>query len=479
MYVVVFQTKATKYKDIANKKKTNNKCYKMNVERKNIDEVNATLTLVVEKSDCKERVEKTLRSYRQKANVPGFRPGHVPAAMIQKMYGKGVLVDELNKLVSEQLLSYVRENNIKLLGEPLPSADQKEVDLDGESFEFVFDIAIAPEFNIELNKRVSLPYYEIAVDDTMLDNTVKSYTGRFGSYDQVEDVLEGDVVKGDVVEMANGAVKEDGIKVTDAVLCPKYMKNDLQKAIFVGAKKDAVVVFNPKTAYENENEISSFLKITKEQVADLTSDFQFTIKGITRYKEAEMNQDLFDKALGEGVVKSEEEFKAKIKEELVSSLSVDSDYKFMLDARTALLKKLDGVAFPDAFLKRWALSTNENLKEDVLEKDYPKMVEDLKWHLIKEKIAADNNVKVEDADLKDFAKKAAKAQFAQYGMMSVPEDVLENYVKDMLSKKENLTNIVDKVVEDKVVAIVKESVKVNNQSVSLEDFNKMFEGQEA
>lgn len=451
----------------------------MNVERKNIDEVNATLTLVVEKSDCKDRVEKTLRSYRQKANVPGFRPGHVPAAMIQKMYGKGVLVDELNKLVSEQLLSYVKENNIKLLGEPLPSADQKEVDLDGESFEFVFDIAIAPEFNIELNKRISLPYYEITVDDTMLENTVKSYTGRFGSYDQVDEVAEADVVKGDVVEMENGAVKEGGIKVEGAVLCPKYMKNDAQKALFVGAKKDAAVVFNPKAAYENEAEISSFLKITKEQAAELTADFQFSISGITRYKEAEMNQELFDKALGEGVVKSEEEFKQKIKEELSSSLAVDSDYKFMLDAREAFVKKLDGVAFPDAFLKRWALSTNENLKAEDLEKDYPKMVEDLKWHLIKEKIAADNNVKVEDADLKDFARKAAKAQFAQYGMMSVPEDVLENYVKDMLSKRENLNGIVDKVVEDKVVAVVKNAVKINNKEVSLDEFNKMFEGQEA
>lgn len=451
----------------------------MNVERKNIDEVNATLTLVVEKSDCKDRVEKTLRSYRQKANVPGFRPGHVPASMIQKMYGKGVLVDELNKLVGEQLLAYVKDNNIKLLGEPLPSADQKEVDLDGDSFEFIFDIAIAPEFNIELNKRVSLPYYEIAVDDEMLNNTVKSYTGRFGSYDQVDEVAEADVVKGDVVEMENGAVKEGGIKVEDAVLCPKYMKNDAQKALFVGAKKDAVVVFSPKTAYENENEISSFLKISKEQVADLASDFQFTIKGITRYKEAEMNQELFDKALGEGVAKSEEEFKAKIKEELTSSLSVDADYKFMLDTRAALLKKLDSVVFPDAFLKRWALATNENLKAEDLDKDYPKMIEDLKWHLIKEKIAADKGIKVEDGDLKEFAKKAAKAQFAQYGMMSVPEDVLENYVKDMLGKRENLNGIVDKVVEDKVVAIVKESVKVNAKEVSLDEFNKMFEGQEA
>ncbi len=451
----------------------------MNVERKNIDEVNATLTLVVEKNDCKERVEKTLRSYRQKANVPGFRPGHVPASMIQKMYGKGVLVDELNKLVSEQLLSYVKENGIKILGEPLPSADQKEVDLDGDSFEFVFDIAIAPEFNIELNKKVSLPYYEISVDDEMLANTVKSYTGRFGSYDQVDEVTEADVVKGDVIELANGVVKEDGIKVTDAVLCPKYMKNDAQKALFVGAKKDAVVVFNPKAAYENENEISSFLKITKEQAAQLSSDFQFVIKGITRYKEAEMNQELFDKALGEGVAKSEEEFKAKIKEELTSSLTVDSDYKFMLDIRDAFLKKLDGIVFPEAFLKRWALTTNENLKEDVLEKDFPKMLDDLKWHLIKEKIAADNKVKVEDADLKDFAKKAAKAQFAQYGMMSVPEDVLENYVKDMLSKKENLTNIIDKVVEDKIVAIVKGAVKVDSKAVSLDEFNKMFEEKEA
>jgi len=456
--------------------KTNNKYYKMNIERKNIDEVNATLTLLVEKNDYEEKVEKTLRSYRQKASVPGFRPGHVPAALVKKMYGKAVLLDELNKLVSDKILSYIKENNVKVLGEPMPSESQKSLDLDTqETFEFVFDIAIAPDFSVELNKKVSLPYYDITIDEKMMENTIKSYTGRLGSYDQADDIAEADVVKGDVVELENGNAKEGGLAVNDVVLCPKYMKDDAQKALFVGVKKDGIVVFNPKKAFENENEIASLLKIAKDKVADVTGDFQFSVKGITRYKEAELNQDFFDKAFGKDVVKSEEEFKQKIQDELKSSLSIDTDFKLMMDARAAFLKKLDGVAFPDDFLKRWVLSTNEKVTKEALDNDYPKMVEDLKWHLIKEKIAADNNVKVEDADLKEFAKKTAKAQFAQYGMMSVPDDVLEGYVKDMLGKKENLNNIVDKVVEDKVIAVIKSAVKLNTKSISLDEFNKMFE----
>ncbi len=448
----------------------------MNIERKNIDEVNATLTLLVEKNDYEEKVEKTLRSYRQKASVPGFRPGHVPAGLVKKMYGKSVLLDELNKLVSDNILSYLKENNVKILGEPMPSESQKDLDFDTqETFEFVFDIAVAPELNIELNKKVSLPYYEITVDDKMMDNTIKSYTGRFGSYDKVDDIVEGDVVKGDVVELENGKVNEGGLSVADVVLCPKYMKDDAQKALFIGAKKDGVVVFNPKKAFENENEIASLLKISKDKVAEITGDFQFTVKEITRYKESELNQELFDKAFGKDVVKSEEEFKAKIKEELTSSLTIDTDFKLMMDAKEALLKKLDGVVFPDEFLKRWVLSTNEKVTEEALNNDYPKMIEDLKWHLIKEKIAADNNIKVEDEDLKSFARKTAKAQFAQYGMMSVPDDVLDGYVKDMLSKKENLNNIIDKVIEDKVIAFIKSSVKLNTKEISLDDFNKMFE----
>ncbi len=449
----------------------------MNIERKNIDEVSATITLQIEKNDYQEKVEKTLRNYRQKANIPGFRPGNIPASLVKKMYGKAVLAEEVNKLISEKLFGYIRENDIRILGEPLPSlTEQKEIDFDTQdSFEFVFDIGIAPEFEMELSKKESAPFYDIQVDEKMLENAVKSYTERFGSYNQADEVEEADVLKGELLELnADGKVNEEGIKAAEAVLSPKYMKDDVQKALFAGAKKEGVVVFNPKKAFENETEISSLLKISKEEAKELTADFQLTIKEITRFKEAELNQELFDKAFGEGTVKSEEEFKQKLTEEIKTSLTVDSDYKFMIDAREMLVKKLENVQFPDEFLKRWLLVTDENKTEKIVEEQYPKMIKELKWHLIKEKIAKDKEIKIEDADLIAFAKKVAQAQFAQYGMMGLPDDMLENYAKEMLKKEDAVRNMVDRVMDEKILAIVKSSIKLNTKKISLDNFNNLF-----
>jgi trigger factor len=455
----------------------------MNIERKDIDGVNAILTVQIVKNDYQETVDKKLRDYRRKANIPGFRPGNTPMSLVKKMYGKAVMAEEVNRLISEKLYSYIRENNIRILGEPLPNeTEQKEIDFDNqESFDFVFDIGFAPEFEVELNKKVTIPYYDIQVDEKMIEDAVKSYTGRFGTYTQADDVAEGDIVKGDLVELdADGKEKEGGIKVEDAVLSPKYIKNDDQKALFVGAKKDGIVVFNPKKAFENEAEIASLLKISKEEVENITADFQVTIKEITRYEDGELNQELFDKAFGEGTVKSEEEFKQKIEDELKTSLQVDSDYKLMIDARDTFVKKLDDVQFPDAFLKRWLLSTNENKRsEEELDAQYPKMIEDLKWHLIKEKISTENEIKIDAADILTYAKKAAQAQFAQYGMMGMPDDVLENYAKDMLKNQDSVRNISDRVMDEKVLDIIKTSVKLSNKKVSLDKFNKMFEEETA
>ena len=280
----------------------------MNIERKDLDSVNAIIKLQIEKGDYADAVESSLRSYARKANIPGFRPGKVPVAHVKKMYGKAVIAEEVNKLISDTLYKYIKDNDIKLLGEPLPNnEEQKAIDFDSqESFEFAFDIAIAPDFKVVLDKKVSVPYYEIEVDDKMIEKAVKSYTGRFGSYEDAEAATESDVIKGNLVEMRTKTKeKEDGISVEDAVLCPKYMKAEDQKKLFEGLKIGESVSFNPKKAYENEAEIASLLKCTKEKVAEIDSDFKFTVVGITRFKEAELNQELFDKALGEGVVKSE------------------------------------------------------------------------------------------------------------------------------------------------------------------------------
>lgn len=450
----------------------------MNVSLKNIDAVSGIVKLEIVKADYAEQVEKSLRNFRQKANVPGFRKGMVPMGMVKKMYGKHVLVEEVNKLVSENLFSYIRENKLNILGEPMPNeSEQKPINFDTqEDFEFCFDVALAPEINITLSKGDKLPYYEVAIDDEMLNQQIDAYTANFGTYDKAEEVEEKDMVKGTVAELENGSPKEGGIVVEDAVLMPAYMKDEAEKAKFVGAKVNSVVVFNPNKAYEGaEVEISSFLKVDKEAVAGITGDFSFEITEITRHQKADMNQELFDKVFGEGVVTSEEEFKNKIKEALTDQFTPQSDYKFLLDAREVLVQKAGEMKFADDMLKRWLVATNENTTAEKIEEDFPKMIEDLKYQLIKENLVKSNNLKVEDADIEAFAKRVAQAQFAQYGMLSVPEDVLANYAKDMLKNKQTLQNIIDRAVEEKLAAWLKEQVELDVKEVSTEEFGKLFE----
>ena len=449
----------------------------MDIVRKDLDQNNAVITLRIEKADYTENVDKKLRETRKKANIPGFRPGMVPVGLIKKMYGKAMVAEEINKLVSDSLYNYIRENNVNLLGEPLPSeTEQPVIDFDTqEDFVFVFDLGIAPEFEVELTKKDKVAHYTIAVSDEMIDNQVKSYTGRYGKYIQEDVVEEKDMLKGELLEMADGKVNESGIKVQDATLTAAYMKDDAQKALFVGAKKGDIVTFNPTKAFENETEISSMLKISKDAAKTIESDFQLKIESITRYHESEINLELFDKVYGEGTIKSEEEFRAKIKENVQENLKADTDYKFGLDAKAMLVKKYNDLAFPDAFLKRWVLSSNENITAETLEEDFPKMIENLKWQLIKNKLERTNDLKVESADVDGYARKMAKAQFAQYGMIGMDDEIVANYAKDMIKKEETLRNIMDSVMEEKVLAIVKDAVKLEDKEITSEDFNKMFE----
>jgi trigger factor len=363
------------------------------------------------------------------------------------------------------------------LGEPLPNeTDQKEIDFNTqEEFEFIFDIGLAPEFEVELSKKDKIKSYLINPSEEMINNQIKSYTSRYGKYVQEEVVEEKDMVKGEMLELADGKVNEEGIKVKDAVLTPAYMKDEATKALFVGAKKGDVITFNPLKSFENETEVASLLKISKDDVKDVTADFSITIESITRYNESEIDQELFDKVYGEGVVSSEEEFKAKIVENIRENLSQDSDYKFGMDTKDVLVKKYDSLQFPDTFLKRWLLATNKNLTEETLETDYPKMIADLKWQLIKDKIAKANNSKIENEDVLDYARKIARAQFAQYGMIGMGDDILDNYAKDILKKEETVKNIIEKVAENKVLDIVKNAVKLDVKEVTIDEFNKLFE----
>ena len=451
----------------------------MNVSFQNIDKVSALLTVKLEKADYQEKVDKSLKTFRQKAQIPGFRKGMVPMSLVKKMYGKSVVAEEVNKLLSEKVYDYIKSNNINMLGEPMPNEEKQQViDFDTmEDFEFVFDIALAPEFKAEVSSSDKVDYYTIEVTDAMVDNQVKAYTQRNGKYEQVAAYEDNDMLKGLIAELdENGNTKEGGIQVEGAVLMPSYMKNDEQKAIFANAKVNDVLVFNPNTAYDGHAaEIASLLKIEKEAAAEVKSDFSFQVEEITRFVSGELNQEIFDQVFGEGVVKTEEEFRAKIKESIAEQLVADSDYKFLIDARKMLMEKVGKLEFPDALLKRVMLLNNREKGEEFVAENYDKSIEELTWHLIKEQLVKDNEIKVEQEDVIKMAKEATKGQFAQYGMMTVPEDILENYAQEMLKKKENVDALVGRVVEAKLATALKAKVTLNNKTVPMEEFNKMFE----
>lgn len=448
----------------------------MNISLQNVNNVSAVLTVQIEKADYQVQVDKSLKTLRQRVNMPGFRKGMVPMGLIKKQYGVSVLIEEVDKLMQEKVGEYIRENKVNMLGTPLPKENNVNFETD-ENFEFSFDIALAPEFNVELSATDTVDYYDIEVTDAMVDQQVKMYTQRTAKYDKVEEYQENDMLKGLLAELdENGSTKEGGIQVEGAVMMPSYMKNDDQKAIFNGAKTNTVLVFNPSVAFDNnEAELASLLKIQKEEVAAHAGNFSFQIEEITRMIPGELNQELFDQVLGEGKASNEEEFRAQIKETIAGQFAADSDYKFLIDVRNYIVNKIGKLEFADDLMKRIMLENNKEKGEEFVSEHYEKSLEELTWHLVKEKLVAANNIKVEQADVNEMAKEATRAQFAQYGMINVPEELLENYSKEMLKKRESVEALVNRVVESKLSEILKGQVTLNHKAVSAEEFNKMFQ----
>ena len=444
------------------------------------DKINGILTMTVEPADYQEKVEKTLKDYRKKAQVPGFRPGNVPMGMIKRQYGTAVKVDEVNRLLGEKLYEYIRENKIQMLGEPLPNTEKQvaqDFEKDGD-LTFVFDIAVAPEFEAKLSGRDKIPYYTITVDDKLIGQQVEMYQSQAGEFVKADVFSGNDTITGDLRQLdENGNTIEGGITTEAGMVMPAYIKEESQKKLFDGCKPGDIITFNPKKAYpDNDAEVAAMLKVKKEDVADVNSDFSFQVTEIRHFQPAEVNQALFDRVFGEGNVKDEKEFREKIAEQLKAQFVGSSDYKFLFDVRAHLEEKVGELQFPEALLKRIMLQNNKDKGEDFVEKNFDASIKELKWHLIKEQIVAAQKIEVKDEDLKVVAKNAMRAQFAQYGMSNVPEDVLENYAEEQLKKRENIDNFVDRAVDLKLTEVLKNVVKLDEKAISLDDFNKLLEG---
>jgi trigger factor len=448
----------------------------MNVTMTKIDNVTANITVSIEEKDYQEKVAKDLKEIGLKHKIDGFRPGKVPAGILKKMFGKQVLLDVVNRETYDALIKYIEDNKLNILGEPIIDA-VKEIDFaNDKDFTFNFEVGFAPQVEVKLDKKIKVPYYTIEVDQEMIDRQNEMFRQRFGAQVPGEEVDKKALVKGAMFELnEDGSLKEGGIAVANGIVSPEYFKSDDERAKFIGKKVNDKVVFNPwNTCNGNVAEMASMLNIDKAN-ADVKSDFEITISEIIVLKPAELNEEFFNNVFGKDTVKTEEEYFAKVKEMIANQLKNDSNYRFTVDAEEVIKKHVGNMELPSAFLKKWLLKQDEKRNPETIDEEFARMVPSLEWQLIKEQLMKELGVKVEESDLLAVAKFAAAQQFAQYGMTNMPDDVVEKYAQDILANKEYRKNIVDRAVEDKLFAAIKEAVSLTDKTVTVKEFNALFE----
>jgi len=456
----------------------------MDINKEQIDELNAQVKIQLTEEDLNPKVDASLADMRKKAQLKGFRPGKVPMGLIKKMYGKAIVYEEVNKMVSESLTNYLSDEKLDIIGEPIPSENQDTIDFDTQKeFNFSFDLGLRPEFEMKLSKKVKYPYYDILVDDELINKYIDSHADRHGKLETIDEITEKAFIKGKIVQTdAEGNIVEGGLSKDESSISITHIKDEDTKKSFLAAKRDDVIKIDITKTFAGESEISMVLGVDKEAVADLEPNFQYTIKEITEFIKSEVNEDLFEKVFPEQEVKTEEEFRTKIKEEIQKSSVKDTDYKFLLDARDKLIDKVE-IPLPEGFLTRWLkLKDDKNeMTEEKFNEDFPKFLRDLKWQLILGKMVKENDIKVEPEEVKDLAIELTEMQFQQYYGVpagSMPKEQMEQYATEMfLKKEEEVKKLYDKKYEDKVVQIIKESVKLDNKEITVEEFNKLLSGE--
>ena len=449
----------------------------MEINRNDTDNLNATIEIKVDSEDYSEKVENVLKDYRKQASLPGFRPGKVPAGVIKKRYGLAVLVDEVQKLLSDSLAMYISENNLHILGEPLPRKDEKAIDWQNQtSFRFSFDIGLAPEFEANISPKDKIPYYIIKVDNKMVDEQIEQFAKQHGKSLDVEVISDfEELLRGDFTELdETGNMKEEGITANDAMLLLSMIKDKDIQNLFSGKQKGDAIVFNPMKALPNAKDIGLMLGIEEEQAKNLTSDFRFTINSISGFEPAEINEELFKKMYGEEI-ETEKEFRSKLKEDIGKSYLQESDYKFSEDVKEKYLDKIK-IELPVEFLKRWLIESDDekNLTSEKVDEEFPQFEKQIKWQLIKDKIIKENDLKVTQEEIENYAKLMVSNYFKQYGISYVPDDQLQTYAQEMLQKDEKRRRMVDNLAENKAIEFIKNTVKLDKKEVSLEKFKELI-----
>lgn len=455
-------------------KRINNK--KMTIVKENIDNLNAILQVRIEKADYEEKVANSLKDIRKKANFKGFRPGNVPIGLIRKMYGLSVKAEEVNKTVLESVFKYLEEEKIEILGEPLPKIDdENKINIEADDdFDFTFEIGLSPAVEIKLSKKNKVTGYKIIVDDEMKQKRADDLARRFGRFVDVESVGSEDMLKGDILQLdENGAVKAEGISALNSTLSVRIVKDDAIKTNFIGKVKGEVVDFDIKKAFPNDYEVAGLLQKKREEIGDIEGNFRFAINEIQRFESAAIDEDLFKMVYNDDSVKTKEEFFAKIEEGLNAEYAEETKYKLHADMKGYITKKVD-VQLPEDFLKRWLLRTNDKLNEEQIEKEFDTFAQDLKWQLIRNKVAVDNEMKVEDDEIKNRAAIIAHLRYQQYGYYYVTDEQVAALATEMLKNQEEVKRIAGLILDDKVLDHFATVIKIEEQEISDADYGKLF-----
>ncbi len=447
----------------------------MNILKEEVDALNAVLKLKIEKADYEPKVDVALKDYRKKAAIKGFRPGNAPASLINKLYRKPIIVDEVNKLISESLSKFLVEQKLNILGEPIPSEQQKPIDWETqEEFEFAFDLGLVPEFELKLSKKDKVPYYTIKVDDKLREIYSNSYRQRNGSYVPVEVTGEKDLIKATLNELnADESPRDGGVYVENASISIALVADETEKNKLIGLKAGDVVTIDTLKAFPNATDKAALLHVSKDKLGDVQPLFQATVTETMTFAQAELNQEFFNKAFGEGVVNSEEEFNTKIDEEISKNLVHESNYRLLIDLKEKLIEKFK-IELPKEFLVRWLTMINEGKHtREQIESEFPMFEKDLQWQLIRDKVAMENDLKVTEEEVHAFAMEFARNQFASYGMMQMPDEYLVSYADSVLKKDGEKRKIQERLLEDKAVAIIREAVKLDEKEVTTDEFNNL------
>ena len=437
----------------------------MNISQNKVDDLNLELTLSIGKDDYADRRKKKLNEHRKTAEIKGFRKGMVPMSLIEKIYGQSALVDSVNDIIADSLNNFIKENNLKVVGEPLPSEDQPQTEwVNGNDFIFRFDVATTPDIVLDLSKEDRIPYYNIEVKDAAKAEMKENLLKQYGSLEDGQEAKADDFI---IVDFEQGDTKVEGTYVAIRNI------DEAVRDSFIGIKPGETREINVNETFTNESDRASMLKVKKEDLAGLDPMFKMTVKNVKTFVPAPMDQDTFDKIFGAGNVKSEEEFDAKVAERLQSEYTQESEFRFSKDAKEYLVKKA-AVALPEKFLKRWIFVANDGkFTMEEIEKEFDMFLEDFRWNMVRGYLMDKYQVKVEEADLLASAKAFAAYQFAMYGIGNVPDDQLETYAKSILSQEKEGRRVLEQVEDQKTLEAVRGVVTLDTKSVTVEEFRDL------